>query len=118
MFAAVGRGGGDVAGEEAALVQLLDVPGEGAGQGAAAGLYIANPQSRGLLRHRPSRGREVPMERQDSYGRRSRGSFCTYLVRLEPRVGTLYRLDRVLEGRVVQLHYVGLALPPAFQAAG
>src|ERR1700750_1483781 len=58
------------------------------------------------------------MERQDRHRRQSRGSFRTHTVRFEPRVGALYGMDRVLEGRVVQLHYVGVLHPASFQAAG
>ena len=75
VLAAVGRGGGDVAAEQAALAQLGDVAGERARQGAAARLHVADPQPRRRLRRRPGRRRQVAVQRQDSTGRSVACSF-------------------------------------------
>src|SRR5690349_21189313 len=59
------------------------------------------------------------MQRQNQYGGRSRGSFVSRGATFEPRVGALRGIHRVLEGGVVQLHHVGLALHPVpFEPAG
>src|SRR5689334_17510851 len=110
-FAAIRRCGGDVAGEEAALSQELDVSGEGTRQRSAARLYVADPQSRRRLVRCPGRGRQVPVQRQDEHW-----DFCLTNSHF-PHRPPLDWLDRVLEGGVVQLHHMGVPLSPALQPA-
>ncbi len=101
VLGAVGRAGGDVPGEQRAVAKLGDVARESSRQRAAAGLHVADPDAPAGLGGRPCSGRQVAVQWKHQDGRQAAlrcGTVCAER--------QLQRRDRVLKGRVVELHHV------------
>ena len=86
VLAAVGRRGGDVAAEQAALAQLGDVAAERARQGASPGLHVADLEPGRCLSRRPGRRRQVPVQRQDQDRHRRLRPLPVRLLHLQRRI--------------------------------